>query len=610
MTPERWQQISRIFKSAISLDGDARRAYVAEKCGGDESLRSEAEKLLDSHQRASEENFIGGRAAEDGAVLLGDEVEEQQPRLTKGQQLGSYEILDRLGAGGMGEVYLAKDSRLERTVALKVLSPDISADKRRMQRFRQEAKVASSLNQPNILTIYEFGEIEGLTFLATEFIDGETLREHLRGKRLGLNETIDIAVQILSALDAAHEAHIVHRDIKPENVMIRRRDRLVKVLDFGLAKVTEKKSQALAEQESEAVTAFKTTPGVLMGTVNYMSPEQARARTVDERTDIWSLGVMLFEMVTGLMPFGGPTTSHTLVQILEKDVPAFPKVANVPAEFQRIVRKAMAKDPDERYQTAKDLAVDLKSLRKQSDHGSQPAMELTEKEPDTKRVLALALVAMAIVAVGFLGWSVWRAAQTGNPAVAVPAPTPVVAQPERRLTYSVTVQEFRGGKYEEPYTMAGEVNFEPRDRVRLNVGTPQAGYLYILNEGPREGSTVPEYTILFPSPSANNGSPRLAAGQQIRIPEPPHWFQFDKQQGVERVWLIFSEDAVPALESVKGFASKETRGVIADMTHNKQIQDFLTTNSATRPALEKGDSLTTLTMPGKLLLYAVRLEHH
>ena len=610
MTPERWQQISRIFKSAISLENDARAAYVAEQCAGDESLRSEVEKLLDSHQRASEENFIGGRAAEDGAVLLGDEIEEQQPRLTKGQQLGSYEILDRLVAGGMGEVYLAKESRLERTVALKVLSPDISADKRRMQRFRQEAKVASSLNQPNILTIYEFGEIEGLTFLATEFIDGETLREHLRGKRLGLNETIDIAVQILSALDAAHEAHIVHRDIKPENVMIRRRDRLVKVLDFGLAKVTEKKSQALAEQESEAVTAFKTTPGVLMGTVNYMSPEQARARTVDERTDIWSLGVMLFEMVTGLMPFGGPTTSHTLVQILEKDVPAFPKVANVPAEFQRIVRKAMAKDPDERYQTAKDLAVDLKSLRKQSDHGSQPAMELTEKEPDTKRVLALALVAMAIVAVGFLGWSVWRAAQTGNPAVAVPAPTPVVAQPERRLTYSVTVQEFRGGKYEEPYTMAGEVNFEPRDRVRLNVGTPQAGYLYILNEGPREGSTVPEYTILFPSPSANNGSPRLAAGQQIRIPEPPHWFQFDKQQGVERVWLIFSEDAVPALESVKGFASKETRGVIADMTHNKQIQDFLTTNSATRPALEKGDSLTTLTMPGKLLLYAVRLEHH
>ncbi len=167
---------------------------------------------------------------------------EQQPRLKKGQQLGSYVILDGLGAGGMGEVYLAKDSRLERTVALKVLSSDISEDKRRMQRFRQEAKVASSLNQPNILTIFEFGEADGLTFLATEFIDGETLRNHLHGKRQTLAETLDIAIQVVTALDAAHEARIVHRDIKPENVMIRRRDHVVKVLDFGLAKLTEKTS--------------------------------------------------------------------------------------------------------------------------------------------------------------------------------------------------------------------------------------------------------------------------------------------------------------------------------------------------------------------------------
>src|SRR6185369_9629728 len=233
-----------------------------------------------------------------------DEVEEQPPRLSKGQQLGSYVILNQLGAGGMGEVYLAKDSRLERTVALKVLSPDISADKRRMQRFSQEAKVASSLNQPNILTIYEFGEVEGMTFLATEFIDGETLRHYLHNKRLKPAETVEIAIQILSALEAAHEAHIVHRDIKPENVMIRHRDRVVKVLDFGLAKVTEKRSRALTDKQldTEAVTAFRTTPGVLMGTINYMSPEQARAMAVDERTDIWSVGVVLYEMLTGVTP--------------------------------------------------------------------------------------------------------------------------------------------------------------------------------------------------------------------------------------------------------------------------------------------------------------------
>jgi len=610
LTPERWQQISRIFKSAISLDNEARAAYVAEKCGGDELLRSEVEKLIGAHERASDENFIGGRAAEDGVVLIVDEVEEQQPRLTKGQQFGSYVVLDRLGAGGMGEVYLAKDSRLERTVALKVLSPDVSEDKRRMQRFRQEAKVASSLNQSNILTIYEFGEVEGLTFLATEFIDGETLRDHLRGKRLKLAETLDIAIQVLAALDAAHEARIVHRDIKPENVMIRRRDHVVKVLDFGLAKVTEKKSTNLTGLETEAPTAVKTAPGLLMGTINYMSPEQAQGQTVDERTDIWSLGVMLFEMVTGLMPFGGPTSSHTLVQIIEKDVPAFPKAADAPPELQRIIRKAMAKNPDERYQTAKDLAVDLKSLRKQLDHSSERRTDQTQKRTDKKQVLVLATMAMAVVAFVFLGWSMWRAGRMRAPSVVVPASTPVVAGPERRLTYSITVQEFRNGKYEPPYSMASEVSFEPKDQVRLNIGSPQAGYLYILNEGPREGSTVPEYSILFPSESANNGSPLLAAEQHIQIPREPNWYRFDEQQGVERLWLVFSEGAVPELENVRRFASRETRGVVADMTQNKLIQDFLTSNSATKPELEKGETLTTLKAPGKLLLYPVRLEHH
>ena len=608
MTPERWQQISRIFQSAIALDNDARAAYVANQCGGDESLRSEVEKLIGAHEQASAENFIGGRAAEDGAVLIIDEIEEQQPRLTKGQQLGSYLILDRLGAGGMGEVYLAKDSRLDRTVALKVLSSDISADKRRMQRFGQEARVASSLNHPNILTIFEFGEVEGLTFLATEFIDGETLRSYLHKKRLQLTETLDIAIQIVAALDAAHEARIVHRDIKPENVMIRRRDHVVKVLDFGLAKLTEKRVSA-DETDTEAPTAFKTAPGLLMGTINYMSPEQAKTQPVDERTDIWSLGVMLFEMLTGMMPFGGPTSSHTLVQIIEKEVPAFPKTADAPPEVQRIVRKAMAKNPDERYQTAKDLLVDLKSLRKQLDHGPVVvAEEEIDRAPQKKRVLMIALVAMALVTAAFFGWNLWRAAQTRS-STAVPAPTPVAAGPERTLTYSITVQEFRDGKHNPPYTMAGEVGFEPKDRVRLNVRAPQAGYLYILNEGPRDGSTVPEYIILFPSSTANNGSPLLVAEQQIQIPE-RSWYQFDTQQGVERLWLVFSEDAVPELERVRKFATREAMGVIADMTQNKLIQDFLTTHSATKPELEKGETLTTLKTPGKLLLYPVRLEHH
>jgi serine/threonine protein kinase len=621
LSPERWQQISSIFKSAISLDGEARAAFIENKCGTDESLRSEVEKLLASHRKASEEDFIGGRAADDGAVLVIDEVEEQPPRLSKGQQLGSYVILNQLGAGGMGEVYLAKDSRLERTVALKVLSPDISADKRRMQRFRQEAKVASSLNQPNILTIYEFGDVEGLTFLATEFIDGETLRHYLRNKRLKPAETVEIAIPILTALEAAHEAHIVHRDIKPENVMIRHRDRLVKVLDFGLAKVTDKRSQALSENESEAATQFRTTPGVLMGTINYMSPEQARAAAVDERTDIWSVGVMLYEMLTGVMPFSGPTTSHTLVQIIEKEPPALTKVTEAPAELQRIIRKAMAKNPEERYQSARDMSVDLKTLRKQLDSGEVLATDYTDETDETdetdrgsekKRVLVVALAAMLVVTAAFFAYSIWRASRARSSVAgppATPAAAPTVVTPERRLTYSLTVWEFRNGKYKEPYPMAGEVSFEPRDRIRVNIGTPQPGHLYIFSEGPRAGATVPEFVALFPSQTANKGSSLLAADQQIQIPE-VHWFQFDEQAGVERLWLVFSEDAVPELESMKAFANEKTKGLITDMTQNKLVRDFLTAHSTSKPEAEKGDTLTTVTTSGKLLVYAVRLEHH
>ena len=609
MNPERWQQISRIFKSAISLDSEARAAYVKEQCGGDESLRSEVEKLIDSHRQASDEDFIGGRAADNGAVLIIEELDEEaeKRRLKKDQQIGSYVILDRLGAGGMGEVYLARDSRLGRTVALKVISPDISADKRRMQRFRQEAKVASSLNQPNILTIFEFGEVEGLTFLATEFIDGETLRGYLRGKRLKLTEILDIAIQIVAALDAAHEAHIVHRDIKPENVMIRRRDRVVKVLDFGLAKVTEKRSTAFTGQESEAATAFKTGPGLLMGTINYMSPEQAQARAVDERTDIWSTGVMLYEMVTGVMPFSGPTSSHTLVQIIEQEPAPLTKTANeeVPAELQRIIRKAMAKNPDERYQSVRDMLIDLRALRMQLDRGAYWTTDETNRRPEKKRVLVIALVAMAVVTTAFLVIYAWRASRVGSS-----APTTTAPFPQRMLTYWITVQKFRSGEpYDKPFTVAGEINFEAEYQIRLNVRSPQTGHLYVLNEGPREGIAPLEFVAVFPSKTANKGSSLLPAEQVVQIPEQT-WLKFDKEQGIEKLWLVFSEDAVPELEAIRSFANVSDKGLIRDVDQNRKIENFLTTQSASKPQQDRGNTWTTLTASGKLLVYAVKLEHH
>ena len=625
MNPERWQQISRIFKSAISLDDQARAAYVAGQCGSDESLRAEVENLIASHQQASQENFIGGHAAENAAeLLLGDDARAHTTTLTDGQQLGSYLILKKLGAGGMGEVYLAMDSRLDRTVALKVLSPDVSADKRRMQRFRQEAKVASSLNQPNILTIYEFGEVKELTFLATEFIDGQTLREHLRDKRLKLPEILDIAIQVLAALDAAHEASIVHRDIKPENVMIRHRDHVVKVLDFGLAKVTEKRPSVLVEHDSdlEAATAFKTAPGIIMGTINYMSPEQAQAHAVDVRTDVWSTGVMIYEMVAGTMPFSGATTSHTIVQILEKDPVPLSQVTKepIPAELERIVSKAITKDLDERYQTAKDMLIDLRSLKKQLDlkaeidRTSSPDVQRvvvgTANGPSKKRVVLIAIAAMVLATVAIFAFSMWRSRRESAATPVVTSPgAPVVAIEERTLTYWIMVQKFRDGReYQDPFRMAGEINFEENYRIRVYVRSPQPGYLYILNEGPTT-SGPPEFVTLFPSETANEGSSFLTTGDVVPIPE-VSWFKFDPQQGVEKLWLVFSEEPVPDLEALKQFATPKTKGLLTDVTLNRNLQNFLNNPSLAKSSTEKGDTLTTVKAAGKLLVYAIKLEHH
>jgi eukaryotic-like serine/threonine-protein kinase len=278
-------------------------------------------------------------------------------QIETGAQLGPYQILSPLGAGGMGEVHLAEDTRLKRKVALKVLPDSLAQDKERLRRFEQEAFAASALNHPNILTIYEFG-VEGAThFLATEFIDGETLRARLERARPSLTEALDIAVQTAQALAAAHAAHIIHRDIKPENVMLRK-DGIVKVLDFGLAKLVE---PAPLDAEAETRKLGLTQAGTVMGTVAYMSPEQARGKTVDARTDIFSLGVMLYEMLARRQPFTGKTVNHVIVAILEQEPP--PLAQDVPAELARILKQMLAKPADDRYASAQDLLTDLKRLQ-------------------------------------------------------------------------------------------------------------------------------------------------------------------------------------------------------------------------------------------------------
>jgi serine/threonine protein kinase/TolB-like protein len=356
MPDEYWENLKEIFHAALALSPQERATYLDQACNGSLSLRATVESLLKSHEETA--NFVDTPAYQAAAEMFLEGME-----IRSGQTVAHYRILSLLGEGGMGKVYLAEDTKLQRRVSLKFLSTNFTQDHERLRRFEQEARATSALNHPNILTIHEISEFDGLRFIATEFIEGQTLRERLRSG-LDIDDALDIAIQMTSAAVAAHRVNIVHPDNKPENVMIRRDDGLVKVLDFGLAKVTQPiPSGANSESATQLIT--NTSPGVVMGTVAYMSPEQARGNNVDERTDIWSLGVVLYEMVAGCSPFIAATSNEIIAAILSKEpLPPLARYRDlVPERLQEIVEKAATKNRDERYQTSKDLLIDLKQLK-------------------------------------------------------------------------------------------------------------------------------------------------------------------------------------------------------------------------------------------------------
>lgn len=359
MNPEHLQQIQNLFHSALKREPAERAAFLRVECGDDDSLRRSVESLLAHHEQA--ENFIESPAPIPVSIL-----EDRKAESLVGQSLGHYEIIELLGAGGMGEVYLAQDTTLGRKVALKLLPTLYTQDADRLRRFEQEARTASALNHPNIITIYEVGHTDANHFIATEYLEGATLRSHLATTQIEASEALDIAVQVASALAAAHAKGIVHRDIKPENIMVLSEDyslhgqNHVKVLDFGIAKLTE---VGPPDHDAPTKPLINTNQGVVLGTVSYMSPEQARAIVVDARTDIWSLGVVLYEMLAGKIPFAGETAEDVRAAIL-KDKLA-PLSAEVPERLKWIVEKALRKDREDRYQTAREFFSDLRELRQE-----------------------------------------------------------------------------------------------------------------------------------------------------------------------------------------------------------------------------------------------------
>jgi len=357
MTPARFQTIEEIFRAALDQEPDQIGVFLDAACEGDQVLRRKVEALLASRQRAG--SFI-----ETSAVGIATRIiENGQADLLVGQTFGHYKLSKRIGAGGMGEVYLATDITAGRKAALKLLPMRFTGDAERLKRFQQEAHAVVALNHPNILTVYEIGEDHSIHYIASELIEGETLRQRLTRGQIQLSEAVDVAIQVASALAAAHEAGIVHRDIKPENIMLRP-DGYVKVLDFGIAKLAESAFAQATADGAEPVTLAETNLGSILGTVRYMSPEQASGAPVDKRTDIWSLGVVLYEMVTGHEPFSGDTPREVMTSILEKEPPPLKSyIRQAPAELQQIINKALRKDRTERYQSAGEMLQALKNLR-------------------------------------------------------------------------------------------------------------------------------------------------------------------------------------------------------------------------------------------------------
>lgn len=786
-----------------------------------------------------------------------------------GRTLGQYKVLSEISHGATGEVYLAQNTMLGRNAALKLLPAEHTNDKDKLRRFKHEALAANNLNHPNILTIYDIGEVESRYFVATEYVEGETLRWRISREKMKLRDAVDVAIQVSAALEAGHRAGLVHRHIEPESIRLRS-DGVVKVMDFGIANLVENHR---VSGDSEATTAQWVESSKNLPSPKYMSPEQLRGLDLDGRTDIFSLGVVMYQMITGQAAFEGATAADVAESILKDEPsPLSSYTADAPAELQQIASKALCKDREERYQAVKDLTSDLKTLSEELKRerqaqrvftggttvktidakdsaldfaaiaidpkneywaggrtlrftspypheypfgidckyefhlaekviGADPTFDITIINTDRRPVLVTS-IGVEIVSVGFLApvikglvagalpravkvekhdshtimvpdiWSLlavnekwvhwnekWSSAlgslndhpEKGLPGlsktisidlnhiVSIRPPEPLYLQreapyryglvlkgyvtmpahvvlrmwiltnsgesrseeiylksfaqseticlelisefvdrrsipeeaggestseeiykqesgarrpeikpnygtkwgqvaaglvlavgilvaslftmsratlprepAERSLTYSLEVQKYRDGKpFQEPFRHAGEMNFEKAYRVRLNVSSPQPGYLYVINEGPNSTDETPDLNVLFPSPTANGGSGLLAENQHIQIPD-QSWLQFDGQAGSEKVWLVWSAQTVAELEAVRGFANPKDRGGTSNPAVNSTVKEFLKAHSLVGPAVEKDDERkeTTIKAGDGILVYAVNLDHH
>lgn len=512
MTPERLQQIERIFHDALERNESEQMDFVRRACGDDEDLCGEVLSLLEAH------HIVDQHATQPAFDLAAHDVAVEPAQTTLFPELENYDVISPLGRGGMGEVLLAKDKRLKRKVALKLLPSYYASSEERLRRFEQEALTASALTHPNILTVYEIGQTGDSYFIATEFVEGKTLRQRIREGSLQPSEAIEVAIQVANALQAAHAAGIVHRDIKPDNIMIRP-DGFVKILDFGIAKLTETTPNS-SDLTTRPAGGFETKTGQVIGTPAYLSPEQARGLKIDGRSDLFSLGVVLFEMLFGKQPFAGPTSADVMVAILERD-PFIPP--QTPPALKRILGKALHKSVAARYQSADDFAKDLRQAqtapRPDTSSFATTQIDLAISSPRQRnRYLVPVLSGALILLATFLIYRFW-------PKPSTPTALPTVAVPVEVLQYSL---EIAGPKDVSTFSNGAEA-LAARQDFKFHFAAVKNGFLYIVAPGK---TNLPE-TFLTAAPPKDSGvkSNVITAGQDYVFPaEEEYWINLSNAQ--------------------------------------------------------------------------------
>lgn len=515
MNKEKWQEISRIFHLASEKPSAERAIYLNEACGGDAELRREIEILLAAGDEG--DSFIDSPKVGLTSIV-------NQPRLKKSEKIGSFQILEMLGAGGMGEVYLAKDLRLNRQVALKILPPNSSIDPNANRRFLREAQSAAALEHPHICTIHEIGEENGFSYIVMQYVEGETLSDKIKNGKLKVQDALDISIQVADALADAHRRGIIHRDIKPANIIVSPNNQ-VKVLDFGLAK-------RVVFDAGDAESSLKTLlslPGMIVGTVSYMSPEQIRGQEVDARTDLWSLGVALYEMLFGKMPFSGETAVEKLAAILYQEPEKHPKI---PAELAKILDKALQKEPERRYQTAQEIMFDLRHLKQELEfaeqlqiHATMPSGDkgfdeqisqfLTEHPtieikapPKRKSPAVLAFAVLGILVLGGGGWYLWKYIRLNNARENLKKIEELAKNEKNFEAYDLALQvaEILPGD-----ETLGKILPTITDTISVN-SEPQGAKVYLRRFQPESGGKFPERQLIGETPISEL---RIARGSYI-----------------------------------------------------------------------------------------------